>query len=218
MRHLKFVLAFLIAGTVAFTSCESINPGPDAASGDSAMLDLLFFASAEDSTGVYRGHRGHCNMTEVAVEDLSAIITDYIAANYPEASIDRAGMNDANGYTMVKLTLADGTHAGLVFDADGSFVAEKRHKGKGTIVEIADLPAAITDYITANYGDATIEKARQHDDGTFGVLLLQADDTFLGVGFDADGNFVSEFDLKGKGGKKHGPHKGGPKGGGPFGG
>lgn len=218
MRHLKFVLALFISGSMALTSCENLNIGPDAAAGDSAMLDLLFFASAEDSTGVIRGQGGHCNMTEVAVEDLSAAITDYISANYSGATIDRAGMNDANGYTMIKLSLEDGTHAGLVFDADGNFVAEKRHKGKGTEVEIADLPSSITDYIAANYPDATLEKARMHDDGTYGVLLLKSDETFLGVGFDAEGNFVGEFDLKTKGGKKHGPHKGGSKRGGPMGG
>ncbi|WP_304237881.1 PepSY-like domain-containing protein [Jiulongibacter sediminis] len=212
MRHLKFVWAFLLAAPLAFTSCESLNLGPDAAAGDSAMLDMLFFATNDDSTGVVRGHRGHCNITEVAVEDLSATITDYISANYADATIDRAGTNDETGYTMVKITLADGTHAGLIFDADGNFLEEKTHKGKGTAVDVADLPTAITDYISTNYADATIEKARLHDDGSYGVLILQSDDTYLGVGFDADSNFVSEFNMKDKGGKKHG--KGGHKGGG----
>ncbi|MGR3811032.1 PepSY-like domain-containing protein [Jiulongibacter sp. NS-SX5] len=205
MKQLKFALIMLFGGAFAFTSCDSLSISPDAsADTESAVMDLLFLASTDDSTGTVRGHKGKCNLTEVAVEDLSAAITDYIAANYADATIERAGSNEETGNTIVKITLVDGSHAGLIFDADGNFLEEKVRKGKGESIDTADLPAAITDYISANYADATIEKARLFSDGSYGVLLLQADETYLGVGFDAEGTFVSEFDLKDKRGKKHG--------------
>jgi hypothetical protein len=165
---------------------------------------MFFLATSADSTGVMRGKKGHCNLTEVAVADLSATIKSYITTNYAGATIDRAGTNAEIGNTIVKITLADGTHAGLVFDKDGKFLSAKTHKGKGTSVATADLPAAITTYIKANYATASIAKARLMAGGTYGVLLTLADETYLGVGFDADGKFVSEFSMKNKSGKKHG--------------
>jgi hypothetical protein len=206
MKNLKFVGLILLGFVMTLSSCNKSDVDP-LVDGESAVLDMLFLATGEDSTQVMRGQKGKCNITEVAVEDLSATITTYITANYAGATINRAGTNDANNFTMVGITKADGTHAGLVFDADGAYVAEKSRGPKGSPIEITDLPTTISDYITANYADATIKKAFQGQDGRFGVLLVLADETYLGLGFDADGNFVGELSMKDKKGKKHGSGK-----------
>ncbi len=85
----------------------------------------------------------------------------------------------------------DGTR--LIFDADGNFVSEggkgdgNHGGGKGTEIDPSELPATVTDYITANYPEATIERARQGENG-FGVKL----DSGVILIFDAEGNFVTE--------------------------
>lgn len=208
MKHLKFALVLLFGGSVAFTSCESLNLNPSSSDGESAMMDMLFLATTEDSTDVIRGHHGQCNLTEIALEDLPAAITDYISANYPNSTIDRAGQNGNNGSFAVKITKEDGTIAGLLFNSDGGFIAEKTRGARPEPIDVSSLPSAITDYITANYEGATIHKAFQGNDGNYGVMLILADDSFLGVGFDSAGNYLGELSMKDLKGKKHGPGKG----------
>lgn len=208
MRNLKFAWLFALGMMAFMTSCDKqeVAVSSTDTDGESALLDMMFLATGEDSTEATSSssHRGKCNVTEVAVEDLSATITDYITANYAEATINRAGTNDDNSNTYVKITLVDGSHAGLVFDADGAFVQERMRGSKGTSVDAADLPAAITDYISANYDGSSVHKAVLQSDGNYGVLLILADETYQGVGFDADGVFISELTMKNKRGKKHG--------------
>lgn len=205
MKNFKFAFLLAFAAIIGLTSCDKSSVDA-VADGESAVMDMIFLATTDDSTGTFRGHRGKCNITEVAAEDLPATVTDYITANYAGSTIERAGTNDAGTY-IVKIMKEDGTYAGLAFDADGSFLAEKTHKSKGTSVAAEDLPAAITDYIASDYAGATLHKARLFDDGTYAVLIIQADETYLGLGFDADGNFVAELSMKDRKGKKHGPGK-----------
>lgn len=211
MRNLKFAWLFALGMTAFMTSCEKDDVAISASDSDqeSALVDMMFLATADDSTVTSSeySHKGKCSVTEVAVEDLSTDITDYITTNYADATINRAGTNDNTGNTYVKITLSDGTGAGLVFDADGAFVSERTRRSKGTSVEEADLPVAITDYITANYDGASIHKAILQSDETYGVLLILADETYQGVGFDAEGTFVAEFSMRNKRGHKHGPGK-----------
>ncbi|AWV99584.1 hypothetical protein [Arcticibacterium luteifluviistationis] len=211
MRNFKFAWLFALGMMAFMTSCDKADVALPLTDSDqaSALVDMMFLATADDSTVTSEeyGHKGKCSVTEVAVEDLSATITDYITANYADATINRAGTNDNTGNTYVKITLSDGTGAGLAFDADGTFVAERTRGSKGTSVAEADLPVAITDYIAANYEEATVKMAMLQSDGSYGVLLILADETYQGVGFDADGAFVAEFSMKNKGGHKHGTGK-----------
>lgn len=138
-----------------------------------------------------RGHRG----TPVALADLPTSITDYIAANYPDAETKRAKTNNHNGNYFVLIKTDDGRVV-LKFDADGNFIEEVSciHHGCGGItpVDIADLPITITDYITANYPDADIQKAGQKtNSGNYGVVLNINGDRVIVV-FDEDGNFLFE--------------------------
>ncbi|MFT4735517.1 MAG: hypothetical protein ACI9DJ_002596 [Algoriphagus sp.] len=203
MKNVKFAWLFVLGLMITMASCDQQDVEP-LAHDESAMLDLMFLATIEDSTNTFRNHKGKCDLTEVAVDELSAAITDYITANYAGASIKRAGTSVEKGIYAVAIKKADETFAGIIFDLEGNFVKEKTRGPKGTAVAAEDLPSAITDYITANYDGASISKARVHEDGRYGVLLTLADETYQGVGFDADGNFVGEFSMKNKRGKKHG--------------
>ncbi len=137
------------------------------------------------------GHRG----TRVELADLPTSITDYITANYPDAETKRAKTNDNSGNYFVLIKTDDGRVV-LKFDADGNFIEEVSciHHGCGglTQIEIADLPTTITDYITANYPDADIQKAgTKTNTGNYGVVLNIDGDRVIVV-FDADGNFLFE--------------------------
>lgn len=210
MKNLTKLGLFLLVSIFTFTACENDNSvSPLSTDDESALLDFMFLATADDSTGTdtdrRNGWRGgkKCNITEVEVADLPATITSYITANYTGVTVNRAGTLE-NGNFVVKITKADATHAGLVFDADGVFVSEKTGKrgSRGTEVAIEDLPATVTAYITANYEGATVKKAITNDEGKFLLIVQKADETYVGVGFEADGTFISEMTRKGKKNKK----------------
>lgn len=213
MKSLKLILVLMMAAVASLTSCEK-NTDLSPLADDTAMVDLLFFATTGDSTSADStygfGHRHHkCSITEVDSYSLPEAVLSYISTNYAEATIKRAGVSGSTGYYMVILELNDGTHTGLIFDAEGNFVTARTHPGRGTELAPANLPEAITAYLAANYAGAAVEHARLHPDGSYGVVIALADGTYLGLGFDATGEFTSSFDLKNKAGQKHGK---GPKG------
>jgi len=210
MKKLTIITLFFVGIAAFMTSCNLDNVSPFSLGGDSDSLDLLALASTGDSTASDTTHHRHGKhkVTEIEVSALPAAITSYISTNYAGATIDRAGTLEDGSY-VVKITKADATSVGLKFDSAGAFVAEKTPKAKPTHIAVADLPAAITAYITTNYAGATIKHAVQHADGTYGVLVQKADNTMVGVGFDAAGNFTAEMTPREKGnGKKKGPKKG----------
>lgn len=207
MKKLKVSFLMLFGLAVLFTACDqnAIDP-QDLDAGELAVLDMVFLASTNDSTVVRDGYHksGKCNMTEVAIEDLPAAITTYISSTYEGSTIKRAGTNNDSGEYGVLVLKADGSHVGVRFAADGTFIAEYVKMGKkGTKVEVEDLPAAITGYITENFQDATIKGARQSDAGNFGVVIQLADETHKGLAFDAEGVYTGELTMK-KRGKKRG--------------
>ncbi len=175
---------------------------------DESRKGLLFDATGtfqNELEGRKRGGKGdRPQLTEVAVADLSSSITDYINSNYAGATIDKAG-SDAEGNFIVGLTLADETRKGLLFDGSGSFQNElegKKGGGKGkrpqlTEVAIEDLSNTITDYISANYSGASIDKAGTDDDGNFIVKLTLADEAHKGLLFDTAGTFQNELSRNG---------------------
>ncbi|NUQ22835.1 MAG: PepSY-like domain-containing protein [Saprospiraceae bacterium] len=65
------------------------------------------------------GHGGH-HGTLIPVDSLSATITDYINANYPDSLEILKAVLLPNGNTLVVLS----NHTGVVFDANGNFVEE----------------------------------------------------------------------------------------------
>lgn len=160
------------------------------------------------------GGPGSCTpTTAIEVSALPATVTDYIAATYAGATIENAGTLP-NGNYVVKI-LVDGVPTRLVFDANGNFVEELSGPPAGgggqhphpTPIEVSALPTTVTDYITATYAGATIEKAGTLDNGQYIVLIL-VDGQPTGLVFNADGSFVEELPAPPAGGGHGGGHGG----------
>ncbi len=75
--------------------------------------------------------------------------------------------------------------------------ATKAHcKGKLTEIDEADLPAAASAYIVANYADATLKFAGKGEKGNIVVALMLTDGTHKGLIFDSAGALVKELSRK----------------------
>lgn len=141
-----------------------------------------------------KGNKGNC--TSIDTTELPTTITDYIATNYPDASLRRAKVDEDGNY-IVGVT----GHVFLLFDSEGAFVEElefanRRGGRRGTPVEIADLPTLITDYITNNYTDAEIRMAFTRNEN-FGVGIITSDEERKMLIFDSEGNFIEEKTCNG---------------------
>ncbi|MBD2757861.1 PepSY-like domain-containing protein [Spirosoma validum] len=160
-----------------------------------------------DSTGFFCRD----SLTKIEVSALPATVTSYISTSYAGATIDYAATDDAGNF-LVAITQNDQRKA-LLFNADGSFNKElslrgggkdrggKGHGGKGgkggdrdslTRVTVANLPTAITSYITTNYASATIVTAALDATRGYLVMIKQGTDrkTLL---FGTDGTFTQEI-------------------------
>ncbi|GAB5525166.1 MAG: hypothetical protein Roseis2KO_30380 [Roseivirga sp.] len=125
---------------------------------------------------------------DIEISDLPQVILDYVATNYPDATIDEAGKDPENGDFIVLLD----NDLILIFDKDGVFleVWEDDEDDDWEEIDIANLPQAILDYVAANYPTATIDDADVNtEDGSFAIFL----DTDLVLIFDKDGNFLEEM-------------------------
>jgi hypothetical protein len=142
------------------------------------------------------GKRGPNSFTAIDVASLPAKITTAISSSYANSTVVGAAQNAEKLYVVfVKTTTGK---AVLEFNADGSFkqAIERGGKGRGSFAEItaAELPKAVTDYITKNYAGSTINKAAKSSvDGGFLVWIKKADGTNVGLSFGADGAFKQEM-------------------------
>ncbi len=126
---------------------------------------------------------------EIDIADLPQIILDYVATNYPDATIEEAGRCVDNGNFIVVLD----NDLILVFDKDGNFLEAWEDDDEyedWEDLDAADIPQGILDYVAANYPDANIEEAAVNtEDGSFAIFL----DTEIVLLFDKDGNFLEEM-------------------------
>jgi hypothetical protein len=141
-----------------------------------------------------KGKRGCDKGEKIDVTDLPDAVGTYISTNYPDVTIERAKINH-NGQYMVRVT----DDLILVFDADGNFVKEhefvNRHGFDSSQIDIATLPTLVTDYITANYTDATIKVAFLKEDKYFVGLITDTGRKMLV--FDSEGIFIEEKTCNG---------------------
>lgn len=207
MKKMTKIGFLILLSALTFTACSEDNGISPLIDEQSSLLDFMFLATANDAPTTKPDWKGgkKCNITAVAVADLPAAVTGYVSTNYAGSTIEHAGKLE-NGTMILKVKKADATYVGLVFDAAGVFVTVKTHKGgkHGTDVAIADLPAALTAYITANYAGSTIKKAVKNDEGKILVIIQKADASLAGLGFNADGSFISEMTKKDGRNKKKG--------------
>ncbi|MPR35585.1 hypothetical protein [Salmonirosea aquatica] len=91
----------------------------------------LLFDSAGNFKEELKHYKQHAKLTEVAVVDLPASITDYVAATYAGAEIKHAGTNEAGEYFV--MLVSDSKPVVLLFNADGTFnkaLDKPMHHGK----------------------------------------------------------------------------------------
>ena len=174
---MKNVFLIFLAVTVAglMTSCQK-----------EFTEDVL--TSTEAEMNAVQSGAASSNSSDDDITQFPQAIQDYVDLNYPGVMILEAEVesDENNPAVAFEVELSDGTD--LYFDVDGNFLfAEAPGDDDDTPVAVGDLPAAVTDYISMNYPDATITEAEMEDDGTIEVEL----DNGLEIYFDADGNFLS---------------------------
>jgi len=199
---MKTTYFFSFIALLGFTlwGCNNAQVVPEDSTISSARL-------GGDTTGF------HCrkNITKIAVTELPAAITSAISASYAGATIDYAAKDDAGNFLVaITQNLARTT---LLFNADGTFNKELALRdgpgGKGpgghgpggfgrgrdslAQVAVADLPAAITSYITANYAGSTINVAGKDATRGYIIMITLADGTTRkALLFNVDGTFAQE--------------------------
>lgn len=129
----------------------------------------------------------------IDLADLPVAITDFVASNVPNETIDLAVQKPFGLYAV---ELSNG--AILIFDEDGEYLSRcgqwggPGHQGRrcmqGMEVDVAGLPTAIADYVAANYVGETIDKASTKPNGIFAVKLSGG----AVLLFNADGEFIRE--------------------------
>jgi len=204
-------IIFLLVASVGFWLVSCQNDSSDlspATTTDDVSLETVATTAARFSLEADSVTTHHCKgkLTEVALTDLSAVITAYITTTYPSSTVKFAAKDEA-GKIVVSVLLADGTPKGLIFNADGSFSEElKGHakKAKLTEVAVANLAASITGYIMASYAGSEIKKAGTNAEGQYFVGIVQ-DNKIRVILFNADGSFNKELEkpAKGKGPKRN---------------
>ncbi|MEY3051416.1 MAG: hypothetical protein RLY31_1201 [Bacteroidota bacterium] len=146
----------------------------------------------------------HGDTVDVSV--LPTAVTDYIAENYPDETIQTAVLK-ASGKFAVEL--GEGTV--LLFDADGNFLKDcgvvdpnaggygpwnpphgpgigpGHHNGFGGVqITLDDLPTAAQEYLAENYAGIDIKRGVQKPNGFFVIKL----DNGVFLLFDGDGNML----------------------------
>ncbi len=201
MKITVFLVASILSALLMGCQSDSLSPLEDTEF-ESVVLSAARFSVEADSTTKMK-----CKgkLTELATADVPATVTAYISTTYTGAEVKFAGKDEA-GNVVVGLLLADGTHKGLLFDSSGNFKEELKRYGKHaklTKVEIADLPGAVTGYVTATYAGAEIKHAGKNEAGELFVMIL-VDSKPTVLVFNADGTFSKAVDKPMKRGK-HGP-------------
>ncbi len=201
----------VVVSGVWFSSCQNDSSNSTVTPVDelSDIAEVVSTTAARYAVSTDSVTLGKCKgkLTEVALADLSATITDYISTTYAGSSVTYAA-KDESGKVVVAITLADGTLKGLLFNADGTFKEElKGHvkKAKLTPVEVSALPAAVTDYITSTYTGSEIKQAGTNADGQYFVAIL-LDSKVKILLFNADGTFSKELEKPAMGGRGHKKH------------
>lgn len=127
---------------------------------------------------------------EVDTTSLSQAIKDYLTTNYAGIAIDFAAFDTEEEEYLI--FLENGVI--VIFDKDGNFIEEEQddddYEDDCEEVDIADLPTAITDYITANYSGIEIEEAWYDAEEKIYYIELANEVVLV---FNEDGSFVEEY-------------------------
>lgn len=192
MKKSLFLSVFALLMGLFVASCNREN----ISASDDLFAEAVELSAARTSAAGDTVTKQKCKgkLTEIKAADLPAAVTSYINTNFAGSEIKFAGKSE-NGMIVVGLELADDTHKGLLFNADGTFnkALEKYHRGaKLTKVEISALPKAITDHIAATYAGYTAKRAGKNDAGEFFVMVTKEGAQPKVLQYDANGAFKQE--------------------------
>lgn len=144
----------------------------------------LFFAAALIFTA--------CDDEDQQVVDLPATIQAYVDANYAGAEIEESEQDtlcDGTPVYEVEVEINDDEDIELTFDNEGNLLFTESD------IATADLPAAVTSSINANYAGYTTDDAEalaMADGSTRYEVELESGNTTLEVLFAADGTVICE--------------------------
>ena len=143
-----------------------------------------------DGTHSYRGH-DEVSPEEIDPSELPAAITDYITATYPDLEILMA-FAVVWSEDLVEFHVLVEQVGGLLFDQEGNFI-DMIMRGNGHCesfeeLVIDELPETILEYVTTNYPDDEILRARlgTHDETEEIHVMLRDAGILI---FDTEGNF-----------------------------
>lgn len=134
----------------------------------------------------------NCGDDDDQLIDLPTTINDYLAANYPDYSIDESEegtLCDGTIVYEVELEDSNDNEIELTFNTEGSLLFSE------TEIENSELPSAVTSSISTNYPDYSTDEAERIDmaDGsTRYEVELENGDSELDVLFEADGTVICE--------------------------
>ena len=82
----------------------------------------------------------------------------------------------------------NGMEKSIVYDKNGNVIATESE------IAVADLPSAITQYITDHYNSYSIEEAEKEEksDGTFFEVQIESGEQEMDLIFDSQGQFVKQ--------------------------
>jgi len=124
--------------------------------------------------------------------NLPTIINDYLAANYPDYSIDESEeetLCDGTVVYEVELENSNDDEIELTFDTEGSLLFSESEIGT------SDLPSAVTNSLATNYADYSIEEAERldmYDDTKRYEVEIKNGNSTLEVLLESDGTVVCE--------------------------
>jgi hypothetical protein len=132
----------------------------------------------------------------IALTALPAAVTSYFKTTYPTDTLLHASITPDNAYALVS------KNNGLfitIIKATGTLIKRiqiDKHVGAHVAVTAANLPAAITTYLTTTYPGYVFDKAFSHSEG--GVIKgydveITSNSTKYVIVFDATGTFVKAF-------------------------
>jgi hypothetical protein len=132
----------------------------------------------------------------IAISALPAAVTSYFKTTYPTDTLLHASIMPDSAYVLISKN--NGLYA-TVIKAAGTFVKRIQinlHPGKPVAVTAANLPAAITTYLTTTYPGYVFEKAYSFSVSStlkgYAVLITSNSTKYI-VTFDASDTFLKAF-------------------------
>lgn len=146
--------------------------------------------------------------TAINIDQLPEVVISYISENYAGSEIEEAESleNPEGSFFEVEIETANDEEIELLFSNDGNFIkeviesdeedeGEEDDDGEENEVKVdpGDLPAAILEYISQNYGDYSLTEAEKetNKEGIFyEVEITSPDNKEVDLIFEENGTFI----------------------------